>query len=77
MKLLTVCMILCGSLFVNAYHDPYWWSGRSVMVHLFEWKWTDIANECERFLAPNGYAGVQISPPNENAIVHIAGELRI
>lgn len=37
-----------------------------MMVHLFEWKWSDIAAECERFLAPNGYAGVQISPPNEN-----------
>ncbi|ESO93547.1 hypothetical protein LOTGIDRAFT_178520 [Lottia gigantea] len=34
-----------------------------------EWKWSDIAAECERFLAPHGYCGVQISPPNENRIV--------
>lgn len=27
-----------------------------------------IAAECERFLAPKGYAGIQISPPNENSI---------
>jgi len=39
------------------------------MVHLFEWKWADIANECETFLAPNGFAGVQVSPPNENLVI--------
>lgn len=31
-----------------------------VMVHLFEWKWVDIASECERFLAPRGYGAVQV-----------------
>ena len=36
------------------------YSGRSTMVHLFEWKWDDIANECEQFLGPKGYAGVQV-----------------
>ncbi len=25
---------------------------RTVFVHLFEWKWTDIAQECEQFLGP-------------------------
>ncbi|CAO1306605.1 unnamed protein product [Diamesa hyperborea] len=54
----------------NAQWDPHWWKGRSAIVHLFEWKWSDIAAECERFLAPNGYAGVQVSPPTENAIVN-------
>uniref|UniRef100_A0A8D2IU12 Alpha-amylase n=2 Tax=Varanus komodoensis TaxID=61221 RepID=A0A8D2IU12_VARKO len=39
------------------------------IVHLFEWRWSDIALECERYLAPNGYGGVQISPPNENLII--------
>jgi alpha-amylase len=39
------------------------------MVHLFEWKWNDIARECEEFLAPNGYAGVQVSPPTENSVI--------
>jgi len=58
-------MILC----VNAYKDPLVAPGRSVMIHLFEWKWNDIAAECERFLAPKGYAGVQISPPNEHALI--------
>ncbi|KAJ8322270.1 hypothetical protein KUTeg_000741 [Tegillarca granosa] len=26
---------------------------------MFEWRWTDIAQECERFLGPYGYCGVQ------------------
>ena len=45
------------------------WRQKSAFVHLFEWKWTDIAQECETFLGPNGFAGVQISPPQESAIV--------
>lgn len=38
-------------------------------VHLFEWRWDDIARECEVFLGPKGYAAVQISPPNEHAVI--------
>nr|CAI5854309.1 unnamed protein product [Callosobruchus analis] len=36
---------------------------------MFEWSWDDIANECETFLGPKGFAGVQISPPSENIVV--------
>ncbi|KAK7085956.1 hypothetical protein SK128_005871 [Halocaridina rubra] len=43
--------------------------GKTVLVHLFEWKWTDIALECERFLASGGYCGVQLSPPHEHVII--------
>jgi alpha-amylase len=39
-----------------------------VFVHLFEWKWTDIANECERLLAPAGFTAVQVSPPEEHSV---------
>uniref|UniRef100_A0A4W5LSD6 Alpha-amylase n=1 Tax=Hucho hucho TaxID=62062 RepID=A0A4W5LSD6_9TELE len=42
---------------------------RSTIVHLFEWRWNDIAEECERYLGPNGFDGVQISPPSENVVV--------
>ncbi len=38
-------------------------------VHLFEWTWQDIAEECEQFLGPRGYAAVQISPPNEHRVL--------
>jgi alpha-amylase len=40
-----------------------------VFVHLFEWKWQDVAQECETFLAPNGYGAVQISPATEHVVV--------
>ncbi|MDE3151587.1 MAG: alpha-amylase family protein [Gemmatimonadota bacterium] len=39
-----------------------------VFVQLFEWKWPDIANECERVLGPVGYKAVQVSPPQEHSI---------
>ena len=37
-----------------------------VLVHLFQWKFNDIANECEKVLGPKGYEGVQITPPAEH-----------
>lgn len=42
-------------------------SPRTAFVHLFEWKWTDVARECETYLGPKGFAAVQVSPPNEHA----------
>ncbi len=39
---------------------------RTAFVHLLEWKWTDIAKECESHLGPKGFAAVQVSPPNEH-----------
>jgi alpha-amylase len=48
-------------------------SGRAaagdVFVHLFEWPWPDIAAECEFVLGPAGFKAVQISPPQEHAVV--------
>jgi alpha-amylase len=40
-----------------------------VFVHLFEWRWTDVATECEQYLGPVGFAGVQVSPPSEHAVL--------
>lgn len=37
----------------------------TTFVHLFEWKWNDIAQECEEVLGPKGIAAVQVSPPNK------------
>ena len=42
---------------------------RTAVVHLFEWRWDDIARECENFLGPKGFAAVQVSPPNEHRVV--------
>lgn len=49
--------------------DPHFVKGRGGIVQLFEWKWNDIALECESFLSLNGYGGVQVSPPNENLVI--------
>jgi len=40
-----------------------------VAVHLFEWRWADIAAECETVLGPAGVTAVQVSPPQEHSIV--------
>lgn len=44
-------------------------SARTVYVHLFEWRWEDIAQECETSLGPAGYGAVQISPPQEHIVL--------
>lgn len=46
--------------FASAQKDPYFIGDRTTIVHLFEWKWPDIAKECENFLGPKGFAGVQV-----------------
>jgi alpha-amylase len=39
-----------------------------VFVHLFEWRWTDVAAECENVLGPAGFRAVQVSPPQEHSV---------
>src|SRR5256885_16998254 len=39
-----------------------------VFVHLFEWRWTDIATECEQVLGPAGFTAAQVSPPQAHSI---------
>ncbi|MFT5141925.1 MAG: alpha-amylase [Rhodothermales bacterium] len=43
--------------------------GEGVIVHLFEWRWDDIGQECETVLGPAAFAAVQVSPPSENHVV--------
>ncbi|XP_036622621.1 pancreatic alpha-amylase-like [Trichosurus vulpecula] len=66
MRLLVLLSVL-GACW--AQYDPHLRNGQTSIVHLFEWRWDDIALECERYLAPNGYGGVQVSPPHENAVI--------
>nr|AAW66386.1 Amyrel [Drosophila neocordata] len=65
---LSLSLLFFGLALTLAQHNPHWWGNRNTIVHLFEWKWTDIADECERFLGPRGFAGVQVSPANENIV---------
>ena len=44
-------------------------SSRSAFVQLFEWKWPDVARECETYLGPKGFKAVQISPPQEHVVM--------
>jgi alpha-amylase len=36
-------------------------------VQMFRWKWNDIAKECTNWLGPQGFGGVQVSPPQASA----------
>lgn len=49
--------------------NPNFIGNRQGIVHLFEWKWLDIGDECENFLGPKGFGGVQTSPANENVVI--------
>lgn len=42
---------------------------RTVIAQLFEWRWSDIATECEVWLGPKGYGAVQISPAHEHRLI--------
>ncbi|KAF3428680.1 hypothetical protein E2986_14110 [Frieseomelitta varia] len=54
----------------NTNKNPHFVPGHDSIVHLFEWKWNDIARECEQFLGPMGYGGVQVSPLQENLVIN-------
>jgi alpha-amylase len=40
-----------------------------VIVHLFEWPWASVADECTTELGPHGFGGVQVSPPQEHVVL--------
>lgn len=69
MKIFTVFLVLHSLESTLCQFDSHFIGNRQGIVHLFEWKWLDIAKECEDFLGPKGFGGVQTSPANENAIV--------
>ncbi|XP_046391056.1 alpha-amylase 4N-like [Ischnura elegans] len=68
-RITQLILVLSVVLSARAQWNPDAAPGHSTIVHLFEWKFLDIADECERFLGPHGYAGVQVSPVSENVIV--------
>lgn len=45
---------------------PPWSGDRTVAVHLFEWGWGSVGEECEQVLGPAGIKAVQVSPPHEH-----------
>lgn len=59
LRKLSLLLILFSSLLAEA-------SPRTVFIQLFEWSWKDVAQECEVYLGPAGFAAVQVSPPHEH-----------
>ncbi len=47
-------------------------SNGDAIVHLFQWNWDSVAEECDDFLGPNGFGGVQVSPPQEHVVIPYA-----
>ncbi len=38
-------------------------------VQLFEWKWSDVAAECENYLGTAGFTAALVSPPSEHTVI--------
>ncbi|KIH46480.1 hypothetical protein ANCDUO_23468 [Ancylostoma duodenale] len=55
------CLVLASAYNYYWYDYPQTLPNRQTMVHLFEWNWLDIAEECENFLQYYGYGAVQAS----------------
>ncbi len=62
--IISISLLLLFSFPAYAQSQP---QTKNVMVHLFEWKWTDIESECA-YLGEKGYNAIQVSPPNEHAV---------
>ena len=69
-RILLGVFLLIGLAIASPYDEPHTIPNRTVIVHLFEWKWTDIAIECETFLSKYEYGAVQISPPLEHIVFY-------
>ena len=39
---------------------------KDVTANLFEWNWSSVATECTQVLGPDGYAAVQVAPPEDS-----------
>ena len=78
MSMRRITLVLAITLVAaDPYESFHGVNGKDTIVHLFQWKWSDIANECEQFLSKWGYGAVRVgrqhalmhlqtSPPNEH-----------
>ncbi len=73
MRWLSLWLLLAAPAFAG---PPAGDAGRSVFVQLFEWRWEDVARECETVLGPAGFSAVQVSPPNEH-VDHRSSKLAV
>lgn len=59
--LVFVLAILWDVQLTTGQHDLNQYPTRSVIAQMFEWKFSDIADECEKWLGPKGYGAVQVN----------------
>ena len=64
-----VLSVLSLAVAVHGYTETHCQDSKQAIVHLFEWSWDAVADECTKVLGPKGFCGVQVSPPME----HIQG----
>jgi len=55
LRVLCLAAVSRGQYYGTYYCRP----GRDVLVHLFEWKWTDVEKEC-LWLAQHDFCAVQV-----------------
>lgn len=58
---LRLTLTLTLVILAQCQHNSNQLDERSVIVHMFEWKFSDIASECEQWLGPRGYGAVQVT----------------
>lgn len=54
-------ILFYNKLITTAQYKPNFKINRTGIVELFQWKFIDIAIECENFLGPKGFGGVEVS----------------
>ena len=67
--LLLFCHAIHETQSWSEFHDPHMIDGRTTIVQMFEWRFDDLADECENHLGPAGYGGIQVSPPVAEHII--------
>lgn len=55
-----IILLSYALLVINGQHNPNFKNKRRAIVQLFEWKFADVANECETFLKEHNFGGVQV-----------------
>ncbi|XP_055383610.1 alpha-amylase-related protein-like [Condylostylus longicornis] len=53
----------------DQYKNPHFHPNHIGIVQMFQWPFDYIARECEEYLGPQGFGGVQVSPIFENSIL--------
>jgi len=69
LSLATLLSLLLLAAAAEGYTETHCKDSKQAIVHLFEWSWDSVADECTKVLGPKGFCGVQVSPPME----HIQG----